>query len=402
MPEATRSRRGAHGAAGPPAARALPRTGPADVARRLRAVGAGGARGAFVRAAADGWWEWPERLGEPEVRRMRAAGAAVAVGRDRTLVAGARADLAGCPAVPPRLARWLGQTDAPEPPRDAPPPLACGGAILEFGWKTYVVAIVNRTPDSFSDGTGSLPGAGATVARCWAAFRAGADVVDVGAESTEERERGTLSPAGEVERLLPVLRALGDLPAVVSLDTRRAAVAEAALRERPVVLNDVDALADPGLAAAARSARVPVVLMRSAPLPPGGAAPEAAAAQLEAALARAVRLGLDPRQVVLDAGFGFGTADVDQDLAVTRGLGALRRLGRPLLHAPSRKAAIGRVLGFPEDIAPRLPGTAAAVAIGIAAGADLVRVHDVEAMARVARMTDALVRGPAWRLLAAP
>ena len=392
------SPRGPHGAAGEARARALPLTGPADAARRLEAIGAGRPSQRFLAAASLGFLEWPGRRPAPAAEALDRAGGLVTA-PDRTLLAGdvpALAEAAAAQA--PDLARWL---RAQAVPPSGPPPLRCGPFLLHFGLKTYIVAIVNRTPDSFSDGRGSVPPVEEAVAAAWAGYAAGADIVDVGAESSEERDGGTLAPQREAERLLPVLHALRDLPALVSVDSRRGSVARAALAVRPVICNDVEALADPELATAAAEAGAPVVLMHSGPIPPGQDALPTIAGRLEARLRQACALGIPARQVILDPGFGFGTT-LDEDLLVTRRLGELRALGRPLLHAPSRKRTIGRVLSFPDTIPERLPGTAAAVAIGIAAGADLIRVHDVLEMARVARMTDALVRGPAWRDLTAP
>jgi dihydropteroate synthase len=380
----------------------LPVTGPADVVRRLRAVGAGAEpAGPFAAAAAHGWAEWPEVLAPDVLRRLCWVGLAVA-GRDRTLLAGDLRRMGEAVGdVHPRLGAWLRAAGPYAGPPGAPPPLRWGRFRLDFGLKTYVVAIVNRTPDSFSDGRGVVPDVEECVRAAWAAVDAGADIVDVGAESSEERDRGGLPPEVEAERLLPVLAGLRDLPALVSIDCRRGAVARRALEILPVALNDVDALADPELADVAAEAAVPVVLMHSGEVPPGEDPVAVVRRRLQAAVERALRAGVRPEQVVLDAGFGFGTT-VEQDLEVTRRLGELRQLGRPLLHAPSRKRTIGRVLAFPETIPERLPGTAAAVAVGIVAGADLVRVHDVAHMARVARMTDALVRGGFWRDLTAP
>lgn len=376
----------------------LPATGPADVARRAAAVGASAGAG-FRAAAAEAWAEWPEVLQGEVLRRLRAAGRA-APGRDRTLLAGDLAAL-GEAAAPlhPRLAAWL--REAGPPPQGPRPPLRCGPHRLALGVKTYVVAILNRTTDSFSEEREDLPPVEELVARAWAAHRAGADIVDIGAESSEERERGSLSADAEARRLIPVLQALTDLPAVLSVDTRRAEVAARALGVLPVVVNDVDAAVDPGMAAVVAGAGAPLVLMHAGPVPAAGDPVAAVAAGLRAALARARAGGVDGRQLLLDAGFGFGTTS-EQDLEITRRLGELRALGHPLLHAPSRKRTIGRVLAFPETIPERLPGTAALVVAGIAAGADLVRVHDVQVMARVARAADAVWRPGCWREIAAP
>lgn len=352
---------------------------------------------AFAAAAAKGWAEW---AGTPPTALEGAPG--VAVAPDRTLLAGdlQRLAAAGCGG-DRELADWLGGlAPYPEVP-GVPLPVRCGPYALHFGIKTYVVAILNRTRDSFSEERPDLPGVDELVERAWAAYASGADIVDLGAESSLERDQGGLSPAVEADRLRGVVAALADLPAIISLDTRRGGVARELLGLRPMIINDVDALADASLAACAAEAGAPVVLMRAASLPAVGDPLPAVTAELAAALERAQARGVAWDQCILDAGFGFGTTSA-QDLEVTRRLGEVRRLGRPLLHAPCRKRAIGAVLGFPESIPERLAGTAAAVTAGIAAGVDLVRVHDLPFLARVARMSDAFYRGTGWRDIVAP
>ncbi len=409
--------RGPGGLLGAPLPRGLPVTGPADVRRRLVACGAtGGAR--FAARAATAWGEWPVPLGGSRAVWARAAGdaqragAGWAVGRDRVLWSGEGDRLRSLGATLARcgdpdlsaLGRWLaagGGAPAGGAAPGAPAPLKCGPYRLAFGHKTYVVGIVNRAIGSFSDGCQGLPSVARTVDAAWAAWRGGADIVDVGAESSAERDLGGIDPGVEMARLLPVLEALADLPALLSVDTRHGAVAAAALRIAPVLLNDVDALAERALGEVAAVHRAPLVLMDGGSSRDNGAdLVDGIAAFLGEALCRAEAAGVAREQVVLDAGFGFGKS-VAEDLQATRRLGELRRLGRPLLHAPSRKHAIGRVLGFPESIPERLPGTAAAVSVGIAAGADLVRVHDLPWMARVARATDAFVGRPSWSAITA-
>lgn len=372
--------------------------------RRLRAIGAGlqGAA-AFAATASRGWAEWAEPVGAEVAARLTLDGrTAVAVGRDRTLLAGDHVAMASAArALNPGLADWLAGLDPCADPSGAPAPLVCGPHRLHFGHKTYIVGIVNRTPDSFSDGTGTVPPAEQVVAAAWSAYRSGADIVDLGAESTEEREHGGLDPGREAERLLPVLAALRDLPALISIDCRHASVARQALALHPVVLNDVDALAEPEFRGAAAESAAPVVLMHAGEIPPGLDPWAVVAVRLRVAVARAVAAGVPREQIILDAGFGFGTTP-EQDLEVTSHLGALKALGRPLMHAPSRKRTIGRILAFPETIAERVHGTGALVAIGIASGADLVRVHDLPAMAWVARVADACARGPSWHDIVAP
>lgn len=382
-------------------ARHVALAGPADIARHLAAMGYAGDAGAW---AAANWQEHVALLHlspEAAVELRRAAerlGVATAIAGDRALVAAGAAQrrmLARAILLAGDLADAL--TDLPAAPdasqQSPPPPIQAGPFTLPFGRKTYVVAIVNVTPDSFSEELGRVPGVEETAARVRQAVAEGADIVDIGAESSEARDHGGEAAGEEIRRLIPVLERVHDLPAPISVDTRRAEVAEAALRAGAHIVNDVDALAGPGMAEVVARHGCPAVLMHSqAGTAYAGDLMEAIAAFLEAAMARAAAAGVPREALILDAGFGFGKT-IAQDLEHTRRLGELRRLGRPILHAPSRKRTIGRVLGFPESIPERLPGTAAAVALGIGAGADLVRVHDVREMARVAQMADAIVRG---------
>jgi dihydropteroate synthase len=383
-----------------PLARWLHLGGPGEVARTLQGLGYGGEALAWARRAARGLVQL-DGLAPGDAAALQTAagrlGLPLAAAGERAVVAAApaeRADLAAAlRAGAPQLAEALG--GLPEPDA-APPPLRAGPYTLPFGHRTYVMAIVNVTPDSFSEELGYVPGVDETVARVRQAVAEGADIVDIGAESSEARDRGGEPEEAEIARLLPVLERLGDLPVPVSVDTRRARVAEAALRAGAHMINDVDALRSPELAAVCARHACPVVVMHN---PDGGGYRDLMgdiAAALRAAVDRARAAGVAETQIVVDAGFGFGKG-VAEDVEHTRRLAELRCLGRPILHAPSRKRTIGRVLGFPESIPERLPGTAAAVALGIAAGADIVRVHDVQFMVRVARMADAIVRGAAGR-----
>jgi dihydropteroate synthase len=252
------------------------------------------------------------------------------------------------------------------------------------------MAIVNLTPDSFSgDGlAGDLDGAVKTALRL---AEEGADLLDLGAESTRPGHV-PISAREECGRLLPVLRALRPrTDAIVSVDTSKAAVAAAALAAGADLINDVRGFAaDPELAATVAAAGVPAVLMHDIPPEPGVDLVTSVLRELARRLDRAVAAGVAWEHLIVDPGFGFGK-DWRQNLELLRRLGELRALGRPILAGTSRKSTIGRVLGLPED--DRLEGTAATVSLAIAGGADVVRVHDVRAMARVVRMTDAVVRG---------
>lgn len=273
--------------------------------------------------------------------------------------------------------------------------LDLAGRRLEWGRRTYVMGIVNVTPDSFSGDGLADPAAAVRLGLALAA--AGADLLDVGGESTRPGSE-PVPPELERTRVLPVLaglRAACDLP--LSVDTRRASVAEAACRAGAVVVNDISGLQDPELpgVAAGHGAALVVMHNRRSLLRDGSWYPERPYGDVVAEVAeelhdlaeRAVRAGVPRERLVFDPGIGFGKTPAD-NLALLRGL---RSLPRPLLVGPSRKSFIGHVLGLPP--AERDEGTAAAVSLAIAGGADVVRVHDVRAMARVARLADAIVRG---------
>ncbi len=271
-----------------------------------------------------------------------------------------------------------------------PPPTRWHSYELLWGARTYVMAILNATPDSFShDGVAGNPQRAAELAL--QAVAAGADLIDIGAESTRPGHH-PVTAEEEISRLLPVLDAVRRAVSVpISVDTSKAAVADVALRAGANLVNDVRGLtSDPDMAAVAATHGVPAVVMHDA-------APEgredlvtSVVRELSRRLDRAIAAGIPHELLIVDPGFGFGKA-WRQNLELLRRLGELRVLGRPLLSGTSRKGTIGQVLGVPEQ--DRLEGTAATVVLSIAAGADIVRVHDVRAMVRVARMTDAVIRG---------
>ena len=270
------------------------------------------------------------------------------------------------------------------------PPARCGAPPLVWGRKTYVMAILNLTPDSFS-GDGLAADPDTALARALDAVAAGADLLDVGGEST--RPGATpVTATEEIARVVPLIRALaGRVSVPIAVDTSKAAVAAAALAAGATLINDVRGLqADPELAAVAARAGVPVVVMHDQVPDDRGDLLASIVGELSRRLDRALAAGIAWEQLIVDPGFGFGKGP-RENLELLRRLGELRVLGRPILAGTSRKGTIGRVLGLPPD--ERVEGTAATVALAIAGGADLVRVHDVRAMVRVARMTDAVVRG---------
>lgn len=270
------------------------------------------------------------------------------------------------------------------------PPTRWRGYELRWGEATHVMAILNLTPDSFSgDGLAGDPEMAATATL--RAVEEGATLLDLGAESTRPGHV-PISVEEECARLLPVLRALRPrTDALISVDTSKAAVADAALAAGADLINDVRGFfADPEMGAVVAAAGVPAVLMHDVAPETGVDLMTSLLRELSRRLDRAVAAGVAWEHLIVDPGFGFGK-DWRQNLELLRRLGELRALGRPILAGASRKSTIGRVLGLPED--DRLEGTAATVSLAIAGGADIVRVHDVRAMVRVARMTDAVVRG---------
>jgi dihydropteroate synthase len=270
------------------------------------------------------------------------------------------------------------------------PPTTWNRHVLHWGAKTHVMAILNLTPDSFSgDGLG-----GNSAVALSAALRAvddGADMLDLGAESTRPGHV-PISAEEELARLIPALTTIRACTQVLlSVDTSKAAVAAEAIAAGADLVNDVRGFtADPEMASVVAGAGVPAILMHDVPPEPGADLLTSILRELSRRLDRAVAAGVPWDRLIVDPGFGFGK-DWRQNLELLRRFGELKVLGRPILSGTSRNSMIGRVLGVPED--DRLEGTAATVSLAIATGADIVRVHDARAMVRVARMTDAVVRG---------
>jgi dihydropteroate synthase len=268
------------------------------------------------------------------------------------------------------------------------------GARLFEGPGPFLMGIVNATPDSFSDG-GRFLETGAAVDRALRLAEEGADLVDVGGEST--RPGAPPVPAEEeIRRVVPVierLRARG-YPLPISVDTAKGAVARAALAAGADLVNDVSALGDPDLARACAGAGVPVVLMHMRGTPADmqsraayGDVVADVTRELADALARAEAAGVARERVVLDPGIGFAKT-AEQSLELLARAGELRALGRPLLVGPSRKSFIGKVTG--AAVGERLPGTLAAVAACVLAGVEILRVHDVAAARQAALVAAAL------------
>jgi dihydropteroate synthase len=267
--------------------------------------------------------------------------------------------------------------------------IPCGNYKLPIGEKTLVMGILNITPDSFSDG-GMYNELSDAVKRAEEMVKQGADIIDVGAESTRPGYTG-VSAEEEIERLIPVLKELvSKLNVPVSVDTYKAETAEAALKAGAHIINDVWGFQkDPEIAEVISKYGAPAVLMHNQK----GTEYEDLMGDIVKSLRKsidlAVKAGVPEEWLIIDPGIGFGK-DTEQNLQVMSKLDELSCLGRPILLGTSRKSLIGNTLKLPVD--ERLEGTAATITLGISKGVDIVRVHDVEKMVRVVRMTDAMVR----------
>lgn len=274
--------------------------------------------------------------------------------------------------------------------------------IFRWGERTYVMGVVNVTPDSFSgDGTieagqAADNGVQTAVDQALRMEDEGADVIDIGGESTRPpsiyKDAGPVDAQEECSRVLPVVKALhGRLAIPISIDTRKAEVALAAVNSGAAIINDVSMLGDPEMADAAAGTAATLVISHIRPKaeyrdPVGDVAND-----LEAAISRAEDAGVSLSRIVVDPGIGFAKK-ATHSLAVLRGLRAIKEhLALPMLVGTSRKSFIGAVLDLP--VSERFEGTMATMALAVASGADMVRVHDVKEMARVVRMADAVVRG---------
>ena len=275
-----------------------------------------------------------------------------------------------------------------------------GTPLAVFG-RPAILGILNVTPDSFSDG-GRFVDVESAVAHARAMVADGADVIDVGGESTRPGSE-PLPADEELARVLPVIKAVASrITTPISIDTYKSAVARRTVEAGAAMVNDISALAfDPAMARTVAELGVPVCLMhvRGTPKnmqinPVYSDVVAEVKVELAQRIAVALAAGIRPENIVVDPGFGFAKA-AGHNLELLRRLRELTDLGYPLLSGTSRKSTIGKVLGG-LPVEDRLEGTAATVALSIANGTSIVRVHDVKEMARVAKMTDAVVRRN-WR-----
>lgn len=294
--------------------------------------------------------------------------------------------------------------------------LKVGNYIFNWGSRTYVMGILNITPDSFSGdglipplpaGEGRAEGGHDALAQAKEFLSNGADILDIGGESTRPGSQ-PVSVAEELERVIPVIQVIAkEYPeALISIDTYKAKVAEEAFKSGAHILNDIWALrADPELGSVAKAYSAPVILMHNRSNPASVEVREQLGnayigsrydnliedvkRELLVSVEIAKKAGIEDRHIILDPGIGFGKTR-EHNLELINRLDEIRALGYPVLLGSSRKSFIGFTLDLPAD--QRVEGTAATIAVGIVRGADIIRVHDVKEMGRVAKMTDAIVR----------
>lgn len=270
-----------------------------------------------------------------------------------------------------------------------------GKYCLDLSQRTYIMGILNITPDSFSDG-GKYQEIDKAVEHGIQMVAEGADIIDIGGESTRP---GSIrcSVKEELDRVIPVIRELStqiDVP--ISIDTYKSDVAQKALQEGAQMVNDISALRfDPEMALVVAEYNVPLVLMHIQGSPQDmqknpqykSLIPEIIA-ELNHSIKRAQEAGIKREMIIIDPGIGFGKT-LQHNLEILSMLKKFKRLNAPILIGTSRKSLIGQVLGL--QVEERLEGTAATVAVSILNGANIIRVHDVLAMKRVAQMTDAII-----------
>ena len=268
--------------------------------------------------------------------------------------------------------------------------------FTDTGWerKTYVMGIINATPDSFS-GDGINGNIEAGVSQALSFYSEGADILDIGGESTRPQSLygnvKDISGKEEINRVVPLVKEIrARSGGMISVDTSKSAVADAAIKAGANMVNDVWALKkDPEMVEVVASAKVYVVLMHNDPNPSYSDVVYDTIESLKKSVDKAVMDGIPEDLIIIDPGIGFGK-DMHQNLTILRRLEEYKSIGRPILVGTSRKSTIGNILQVP--VHERTYGTAASIAIAIAKGTNIVRVHDVGEMAQVCKMSDAIIR----------
>ncbi len=269
-----------------------------------------------------------------------------------------------------------------------PKPLILNGITLDYTKETFIMGILNITPDSFSDG-GKYNSVEAAVKQAKKMVADGAKIIDVGGESTRPGyER--ISDEEEINRVVPVIKALlREVPAIISIDTYKPAVARAAVEAGAHMINDIwGAKADPAMAAVAAAYNVPIILMHNRQNELYSHYWADFIKDLKGSIAIAKRAGVPDCHIILDPGIGFAK-NLEQSIETMQRLDELSAMGYPVLLATSRKRMIGSILDLPVD--ERVEGTAATCAYGVMKGCHIMRVHDVKEVSRTVKMIDALV-----------
>jgi dihydropteroate synthase len=267
--------------------------------------------------------------------------------------------------------------------------LNCRGKELAIGGRTLIMGILNVTPDSFSDG-GRYLLPEAAVAKAKEMVRDGADILDIGGESTRPGAEA-VSLEEELRRVIPVIQAISrEVNVPLSVDTYKAEVARQSLQAGAHILNDIWGFkGDQAMAAVAVEFSCPVILMHNRKVPEYGDFLKDVLADLKESAVNAIQAGVDKNNIILDPGIGFAK-NQEQNLFLLKHLSAVAELGYPVLLGTSRKRVIRNVLGVSPEEAKE--GTAVTVALGAAQGAHIMRVHDVLSMKRTALMTDAILK----------
>lgn len=265
--------------------------------------------------------------------------------------------------------------------------IKCGNHTLDYQNKTIIMGILNATPDSFSDG-GKYDHVDTALRRAEEMVKQGVDIIDIGGESTRPNY-DRISEQQELERILPVIKAItNNLDITLSVDTYKSVVAKEAVKAGAHIINDIwGAKADPEMAKVAAEYQVPIILMHNREQMNYEHFIRDALTDLTESIKIVKRAGVLDENIILDPGIGFAK-NTSLNLEMIRNLDKLVAMGYPVLLAASRKSMIGDVLNLPPN--ERMEGTGATICFGIQKGCQMIRVHDVKEMARMAKMMDAL------------